>query len=447
MTKLCALVLACVSLAVSAAQPPAPNLAGHWQGTLRILPDLEFRVVARITRAKEGGWHATMYFNSAYPIPVDSVLVGGSTLELVSNPGRYQGEINADGTSIRGVWIHGNPRQLDRPFPLKLQRATRDTAWVLPPDPSPHTTRYLTVAAGASLEVLDWGGSGRPVVLLSGLGDTAHVFDQFALKLTPNYHVYGITRRGYGGSSAPMTGYSADRLGDDVLAVLDALHLDKPVLVGHSIAGEELSSIGSRYPARVAGLVYLDAGYYYAYYDHSVVTSLGVTIDIDELERKLDQLKFGSPTAADPRALIQNVLSSELPHFTQSLQAWQQTLPPSPPTAGAVPSSTPIQRLSTIGDEVIAGQQQYTNIPVPILAIFAAPHELPPQTAPDPAAIAAADAADDAATGARAQADAFEKGVPSAHVVRLPHASHYIYRSNEADVLREMNEFIRALPQ
>jgi pimeloyl-ACP methyl ester carboxylesterase len=59
--------------------------------------------------------------------------------------------------------------------------------------------------------------------------------------------------------------YSADQLGDDVLAVIEALKLNRPVLIGHSIAGEELSSVGTRYPDKVAGLVYLDAGYSYAY--------------------------------------------------------------------------------------------------------------------------------------------------------------------------------------
>ncbi|HUB81519.1 MAG TPA: hypothetical protein VMB03_22120 [Bryobacteraceae bacterium] len=62
-----------------------------------------------------------------------------------------------------------------------------------------------------TLEVLDWGGSGRPLILLAGLGNTAHVFDDFAPKLTPQYHVFGITRRGFGASSSPASGYSADR--------------------------------------------------------------------------------------------------------------------------------------------------------------------------------------------------------------------------------------------
>ena len=128
-------------------------------------------------------------------------------------------------------------------------------------DPSPHFVQFVTVDDKVKLEVLDWGGSGRSVVMLAGLGNTAHIFDDFAPKLTSEYHVYGITRRGYGASSVPASGYSANRLGDDVLAVLEALKLDRPVLVGHSIAGEELSSVGTRHPERVAGLIYLDAGY------------------------------------------------------------------------------------------------------------------------------------------------------------------------------------------
>ena len=158
------------------------------------------------------------------------------------------------------------------------------------PDTSPHQLQSIRVQPEVKLEVLDWGGSGRPVVLLSGLGGTAHDFDDFALKLVSKFHVYGITRRGFGASSAPLPSgdsYSADHLADDVLAVLASLKLERPVLIGHSIAGEELSSIGSRFPDRVAGLVYLDAGYPYALYS----PSLGDTIiDAKELHHQLDLL-------------------------------------------------------------------------------------------------------------------------------------------------------------
>jgi len=124
-------------------------------------------------------------------------------------------------------------------------------------DPSPHAIQFVTVDKYVRLEVLDWGGLGRPVILLPGGGDTAHVFDEFAPKLTANYRVYGITRRGFGASSYAPLKHGADRLGQDVLAVIRALKLKKPVLVGHSIAGVELSSVASLDAKRIAGVVYL----------------------------------------------------------------------------------------------------------------------------------------------------------------------------------------------
>jgi non-heme chloroperoxidase len=81
-------------------------------------------------------------------------------------------------------------------------------------DASVHTVQFITVDNDVKLEVLDWGGSGKAIILLAGLGANAHEFDAFAPKLmAAGHHVYGITRRGFGKSSAPSSGYSADRLG------------------------------------------------------------------------------------------------------------------------------------------------------------------------------------------------------------------------------------------
>jgi len=52
-----------------------------------------------------------------------------------------------------------------------LARATKETAWTH--DQSPHTIRFVTVDKDVRLEVLDWGGSGRALVFLAGLGNTA----------------------------------------------------------------------------------------------------------------------------------------------------------------------------------------------------------------------------------------------------------------------------------
>jgi pimeloyl-ACP methyl ester carboxylesterase len=119
--------------------------------------------------------------------------------------------------------------------------------------------KFVTVAPGVKLEVLDWGGSGEVMVLLTGLGDNAHVYDYFAFQFSDFFHVIGITRRGWLQSSQPKRGYNVDTRAADDIKVLDTLGIRKAVFVGHSIAGSELSKIAVKYPSYVDKLVYLDA--------------------------------------------------------------------------------------------------------------------------------------------------------------------------------------------
>jgi pimeloyl-ACP methyl ester carboxylesterase len=128
-------------------------------------------------------------------------------------------------------------------------------------DSSPHATRLVAVEDGVQLEVLDWGGSGPVLVLLPGLGSTAHHYDDLAQALTPRYRVIAVTRRGHRGSSAAPAGYGFVRLAEDVLRVMDAVGVKNPVVIGHSFAGEEMHILGVRHSARIRGLVYVDAAF------------------------------------------------------------------------------------------------------------------------------------------------------------------------------------------
>jgi non-heme chloroperoxidase len=311
----------------------------------------------------------------------------------------------------------------------------------LPPwkDPCPHTTRFVTVEKGVRLEVLDWGGSGRPLVLLTGGGDTAHVFDDFAPKLTPSFHVYGITRRGFGQSGFSPEGWGADRFGDDVLAVLNALKLEKPVLVGHSLGGEELSSVATRYPNRVAALVYLEAGYPYAFDNGK-----GPTMKEFEDARKL-MPSAPTPSETDPAlasfAAFQQACARAL-GFTYPEGELRQQFTTTP--EGRVGE----QRDFPGGALMLQGMKKYAGIPVPALAIFAIPHAEPKwmTDSADPKVRQAAKASSEAVDALTTrQAKAFEDAVPTAHVVRMRGADHYVYLSNEADVLREMKAFFSTL--
>jgi pimeloyl-ACP methyl ester carboxylesterase len=302
-------------------------------------------------------------------------------------------------------------------------------------DPSPHSVRFVTVDKNVRLEVLDWGRSGRPVVLLAGGGDTAHVFDEFAPKLMANYHVYGITRRGFGASGFSASDYGADRLGDDVLAVLDSLKLNGPVLVGHSIAGEELSWLGTRHPDRVAGLVYLEAGYPYAF-DNGKGPTFKQFQEISGPQPpppgEPDLASFGGL-----RTYYLRVLGFTYPE-AELRQEWNCT------PDGRVGK----QREFPGGAALLVGMKKYTGIPVPVLAIFADPHGQGSwvDNNTDPHVRKAANAYSSALDVlTERQAKVFENGVPTARVVKLPGAHHYVYLSNEAEVLREMRAFLASL--
>jgi pimeloyl-ACP methyl ester carboxylesterase len=110
-----------------------------------------------------------------------------------------------------------------------------------------------------SLEVLDWGGSGPTLVFLAGFGNTAHVFDGFAPRFTAAHRVIGITRRGFGASCCPASGYDSPTLAHDILAVLDSLRISRASFAAHSFGGSELNWLAVHAPARVDRLVYLDA--------------------------------------------------------------------------------------------------------------------------------------------------------------------------------------------
>jgi non-heme chloroperoxidase len=129
-------------------------------------------------------------------------------------------------------------------------------------DPSPHRVQFITVEPSVRLEVLDWGGKGKTIVFLAGLKNTAHIFDEFAPQFTDSYHVIGITRRGFGASSQPMS-KSLQTWVDDIRVVLDSLKISRAIFIGHSIAGIELTKFASMYPSRIEKLVYLDAAYDY----------------------------------------------------------------------------------------------------------------------------------------------------------------------------------------
>jgi non-heme chloroperoxidase len=331
-------------------------------------------------------------------------------------------------------------------------------------------TQFVDVQPEVKLELLDWGGTGRNLVLLAGLGNTAHVFDSLGPKLAAHYHVIGITRRGFGRSSAPQTGYDPKRLGDDVVAVLDALRVTDPVLVGHSIAGEELSTISTYHPRRAAALVYLDAGGTFALYNpkHGDYTPALAQLrdDLLALQKNLFDDDLISKTLTD-MALFQ----ANLAELRGEVEG---AAPPSPKASdlasisafqsymkgyfgGIIPESE-VRQDFRIGEEgrvgewlgrgypnqsVMLEEERFHSIETPLLAIFSYPSAAYPSQTSDPAKLAASRAAE---TSREEAQFAIFREQPHAKVIVIPNATHYIFLSREEEVISQIIDFVNSLP-
>ena len=315
--------------------------------------------------------------------------------------------------------------------PRSVTPAASDTGWR---DPSPHQLSFIRVAPDVRLEVLDWGGQGLPLVFISGLGDTGHEFDDFAPRFTGRHRVVGFTRRGYGASSQPPAGYDVDTRVADLHAVLDSLGLQRVVLVGHSIAGDELTGFARKWPSRVAGLIYLDAAY-----DHSLIPAM---------LRRTPPPPEPAPTPADstsPHGWLAWVRASYGVPITEADVRASSRFAPDGHYAGPV---TPDSMFDVVTRQ--AGHPDYRGIGAPVLAIYqradSAPVMFPYWDKLTSSERLRADQfAATFLSWAAAQRAQLARELPAARIVILPNANHYVFMSNPQTVERAMRAFLARL--
>lgn len=306
-------------------------------------------------------------------------------------------------------------------------------------------SQFVDVGGGVKLEVLDWGGTGRNVILLAGSGNTAHIFADFAPRLLDFCHVYAITRRGFGLSSKPERGYSTPELAEDIWRVIESLKIVKPVLIGHSMAGSEMSFVGQKRSDLLSGIVYLDAN--------------GDPMDWpwgNEEYRKLvtKSMKNGPPPAKPTEADRASVAayrefqkrSGIFPFPPDEIQAMYELLPD-----GSIGKNrTPGHVSRAIDSGSIS--KDYRGINVPVLAIFPVP--LAPaakwkdRVAIDEEELRESDRIDEIFLQfVRRWQGNLLRAVPEARIVDLPGAHHYVFQNEESDVVRELRKFIQRIAQ
>jgi pimeloyl-ACP methyl ester carboxylesterase len=293
-------------------------------------------------------------------------------------------------------------------------------------DPTSHAVSSIIAPGGVRIEVVDWGGQGEPLVFIAGLEDAAHMFDDFAPRFTNAFHVIGVTRRGWGASDRPDTGYSIQTLSADIYAAMDSLHLAKVNLAGHSIAGQELTWIAAHHPDRVHKLVYLDAGF--DYHAHHIAKGFP---------------DLPKPTAADSASASAGLAFarriSGAPYPEAAWRATERLDSTGRDLGGATPSS--------FSAKVIAAAE---STPPPLDKVHAPTLAIYDRDTSITSAIPWLSPSDSLAKHwlrtlqdwRRAQEKEFKAKVPQAQIVELQGAGHYVFLTQPDTVEHLMRKFL-----
>jgi len=240
--------------------------------------------------------------------------------------------------------------------PLEKGKIASSGVWS---DLAAHKSGYVP-SNGIRLNYLDWGGSGQALILIHGVYDTPHTFDDFAPAFTDRYRVIAYARRGHGLSDT--TGpYDTRTLTEDLRGLMDALGVAKAHLAGWSMGGNEITAMAGMHPEMVDRIVYLDGAYDFSDPDFVAAwkssppefnTPLSATTSLDALIAFQKRLWF--PGVTDTSRFEANLRQSVIVQPDGSLK-WRMS-----------------DSLTESFEKVLLGDRRdYTKVRSPALAIYA----------------------------------------------------------------------------
>ena len=116
------------------------------------------------------------------------------------------------------------------------------------------------IAGDLTFHYVQWGEQGPPVICVHGITANAFSFQALADHLSSHFRIYAYDLRGRGDSDKPETGYSIPIHAEDLANIVDALGLEKPAVIGHSLGAMIALYFAAYYQEKLSKLVLIDAG-------------------------------------------------------------------------------------------------------------------------------------------------------------------------------------------
>lgn len=213
-------------------------------------------------------------------------------------------------------------------------------------------------------------GDGEPLVLISGLGYSLWQWHRMVPFLREHFQVITFDNRGIGRSEKPPGPYKAQMLAADTVDLLDALGIEKAIIMGHSMGGFIAQAIALDFPQRVEKLVLCSTNFGGPH--HVPVTPEAMKVLTDTVSDPLTRFKNGLVVSTAPGWEEDN------PEMLREWMAWRVANPIEPES---------YQAQLAIGLRLLAAEAAFENqlhhLNIPTLILFGAHDKVvPPENAP-----------------------------------------------------------------
>ncbi len=249
-------------------------------------------------------------------------------------------------------------------------------------------------------------GEGRPLVLISGIGYSLWQWHRMVPFLEKYFQVIAFDNRGAGQSDKPAGPYSARMLAADTAGLLDALGIEKAIILGHSMGGFIAQAMALDFPSKVERLILCSTNF--GGPRAIPVTPEAMKVLSDVTSDALSRFKNGLVVSTAPGWAERN------PQVLDEWIRWRVANPVDP---------APYQAQMAIGlsliPEAAAFESKLHRIESPTLILFGAHDKVvPPENA-----------------------DLLARQIPNSKVIIFPDAGHFFPIEIPEDAARALVEF------